>query len=64
MNDLSDIEGLFVGQLSPDELAMFRDACERGVAYEAYESAAGFMGLAKVKMIAPTTPARKEPSDG
>lgn len=44
------LNGLFVGQLTPDELELFELAVERGLAYRSYEGGAGFMGLAKVRI--------------
>ena len=51
MNDLQRLEGLFVGQLSDDELKLFEQAIKDGRAKRWYNGAAGFMGLAKVKLI-------------
>lgn len=47
---LKHIEGLFVGQLDPDELKLFNLCCEHGLAYRAYEGGAGLFGLAKVRL--------------
>lgn len=49
--ELSRIEGLFVGQLTLEELELFRKACEDGCAQRSYEGVSGFMGLAKVRVI-------------
>ena len=50
MTDLERIEGLFVGQLDERELRTFERAIEDGEAQRTYEGAAGFMGLAKVRL--------------
>lgn len=44
------IEGLFVGQLTEDELMLFEAAVKAGLACRSYEGGAGFMGLAKVRI--------------
>jgi hypothetical protein len=44
------LEGLFVGQLNADELLLFDAAVTAGLAFRAYEGAAGFLGLAKVRL--------------
>lgn len=51
MSDLERIEGLFVGQLAERELETFEDAVKKGRAYRSYEGGAGFMGLAKVRLV-------------
>ena len=51
MSDLEQIDGLFVGQLSDKELRTFERAVEDGEARRVYEGGAGFMGLAKVRVI-------------
>jgi len=43
------INGLFVGQLTPEELLVFNAACAEGLAYRSYEGASGFIGLPKVR---------------
>lgn len=48
--DLSRLEGLFVGQLTDDEMKVFNQAVSDGFAYRQYVGAAGFMGLAKVAL--------------
>lgn len=45
---LQRLNGLFVGQLSDDELELFEYAVSHGKARRVYEGAAGFLGLAKV----------------
>lgn len=57
MSELDWIEGLFVGQLSDEEMLTFERAVEEGLARRSYEGPAGFMGLAKVRLN--PTPARK-----
>lgn len=51
MTDLERIDGLFVGQLDPDELRTFTRAIQDGEAVRSYEGGAGFMGLAKVRVV-------------
>lgn len=53
MTDLEQIEGLFVGQLDERELRTFERAIDDGEARRSYEGGAGFMGLAKVRLIRP-----------
>lgn len=53
MDDLERIRGLFVGQLNERELRTFERAVKDGEAIRSYEGGAGFMGLAKVKLIRP-----------
>ena len=50
MSELERINGLFVGQLDPDELRLFERAIREGRARRSYESASGFLGLAKVRV--------------
>jgi hypothetical protein len=51
LTDLRRIDGLFVGMLDKDELWLFEKAVEDGKARRSYEGGAGFMGLAKVRVI-------------
>jgi hypothetical protein len=51
MNDLERIDGLFVGSLNSYELWLFNHAVADGMAERFYEGGAGFMGLAKVRLI-------------
>jgi hypothetical protein len=51
MTDLERIEGLFVGQLDDYELWLFEHAVADGMAERSYEGGAGFMGLAKVRLV-------------
>lgn len=51
MDDLSRINGLFVGQLDASELKMFEQAVMDGRAYRSYEGGGGFLGLAKVRLV-------------
>lgn len=46
---LRRVDGLFVGQLSEDEMHDLREAIKRGMAREVYEGGAGFMGLARIR---------------
>jgi hypothetical protein len=52
MTDLERIDGLFVGQLDPHEMRVFTRAVQDGEAVRHYEGSAGFMGLAKVQVVA------------
>ena len=45
------LNGLYVGQLSDDELLEFERMVADGRAVRSYSGAAGLMGLAKVKVI-------------
>ena len=49
--DLDHIEGLFVGQLDKRQMRLFERAVQDGEAYRSYEGGAGFMGLAKVRLV-------------
>jgi hypothetical protein len=51
VTDLERIEGLFVGSLDDYELWLFEHAVADGMAERSYEGGAGFMGLAKVRLI-------------
>lgn len=53
MSDLSSLSGLFVGQLSDEEMAAFDCAVDEGRAYRDFSGVAGLLGLAKVKIIRP-----------
>jgi len=48
--ELERLEGLFVGQLDPSDMAVFEQAVEDGLAFRSYEGGPGFMGLAKVRL--------------
>ena len=48
--ELAKMNGLFVGQLDPDELRVFNSAVEAGYARRSYEGSSGFLGLAKVRI--------------
>ena len=48
---MDGIDGLHVGLLSPEELAWFEAECAAGRARRSYEGAAGFMGVAKVRIV-------------
>lgn len=52
MSDLEHIDGLFVGSLNADEMRTFTRAVQDGEAVRHYDGAAGFMGLAKVRVVA------------
>lgn len=47
---LADLDGMFVGLLSDDELKAFEIAVREGLARRSYEGGGGFMGLAKVRI--------------
>lgn len=51
MRDLERMEGLFVGYLNDYEMWLFEHAVADGMAERSYEGGAGFMGLAKVRLI-------------
>lgn len=51
MNDLEALEGRFVGDLDNYERWLFNHAEKDGLARRYYEGGAGFMGLAKVRLI-------------
>ncbi len=51
MADVKELNGLHVGSLTPFELVLFNEAVKQGLAERSYEGAAGFMGLAKVRVI-------------
>lgn len=46
---LQRVDGLFVGQLTPEELEEFDRLCQQGDACRSYEGLGGFMGLATVR---------------
>ncbi len=46
--------GLFVGMLERDETEAFNRLCELKLAARSYEGTGGLMGLAKVRLLAPT----------
>jgi hypothetical protein len=46
-----NINGMYVGQLEPDELKYFEAEIAAGRARRVYQGAAGFMGLAKVQLL-------------
>jgi hypothetical protein len=60
MSDLQRIEGLFVGQLSDAEMRVFERAVADGEARRSYEGGAGFIGLARVRLV---TAAAEEGTD-
>lgn len=47
---LRSLDGLFVGQLRPDEMGLFERAVEEGLASRCYRGVAGHLGLAKVEV--------------
>jgi hypothetical protein len=51
MSDLERIEGKFVGSLDDYETWLFNHAVADGMAERVYEGGAGFMGLAKVRLV-------------
>jgi hypothetical protein len=48
---MTNINGLHVGMLTPEELRWFEAEIKAGRAYRSYEGAGGLIGLAKVKLI-------------
>ena len=54
--DLSNLDGLFVGQLSPNELEAFYLAVFQRRARRSYEGTSGLLGLAKVRIFKDTEP--------
>jgi hypothetical protein len=56
MSDLERIDGFFVGQLDANELRTFTRAVQDGEAVRSYEGGAGFMGLAKVRVVKRVSP--------
>ena len=50
-DEVSDWEGLFVGQLKPHELERLEEAIREGLARKSFEGVSGFLGLSKVRMI-------------
>lgn len=53
---LHRIDGLHVGMLDEDELAVFNEACRRQQARRNYQGVGGLMGLAKVQVLALSLP--------
>jgi hypothetical protein len=51
MMDLHQMDGMFVGLLSDDEIEVFNRAVKAGQARRVYEGGGGFMGLAKVRLV-------------
>jgi len=47
---MDGINGLYVGQLSQDELRWFEEAVSTGRAWRDYDGPHGALGLAKVKL--------------
>lgn len=47
---LESVDGMFVGLLTEHELRVFNQAVADGEAHRSYENAAGFFGLAKVRL--------------
>ena len=52
--ELEHLEGMFVGQLTPEERRIFDEACRLHMAWRDYEGLSGFMGLAKVRLVCRT----------
>ena len=48
--ELDRLDGLFVGQLSVEEMEAFEAAVKKGRASRSYEGVGGLMGLAKVRL--------------
>lgn len=55
--DVSDLDGMYIGDLNIEERRRFDAAVAIGRARWSYEGAGGFLGLGKVRAFA----ARKEP---
>lgn len=53
MMRLEDMDGMFVGLLTDEEIEVYNRAYDEGKARLSYEGAGGFMGLAKVRLIRP-----------
>ena len=51
-DELERINGLYVGQLSSDEMRLFENAVEANLARRSYEGGAGLMGVAIVRLSA------------
>lgn len=51
MMRLEEMDGMFVGALSPEELKALNEGIAAGRARRRYEGATGFMGLARVQLI-------------
>jgi hypothetical protein len=58
--DVTDIRGLYVGQLSADEMATFEKAIDAGLAFRDYDHSGGILGLAKVGVRRPTHPKEQD----
>lgn len=50
LNMLRGLDGLFVGQLSSVEHNAFDRLCKSGDAHREYADAAGFLGIARVRI--------------
>lgn len=48
---LGHAEGLYVGQLTAEELEAFNLLCRAGKARRSYEGAGGLLGLPKVRLL-------------
>ena len=59
MLDLYDLQGMYVGQLTPEELDDFEQACKQGVAYRSYEGLSGIFGMAKVRLSRQALPEKE-----
>lgn len=55
---IEEMDGMFVGLLDDDEIAILNQAISDGKARRAYVGAAGFMGLAKVELLHPIEDAK------
>ena len=51
INTVTACNGLYVGALTDAELRAFNLACKEGLAQRSYEGPAGFLGVAKVKIL-------------
>jgi hypothetical protein len=52
--ELDRLEGIFVGQLTPHERNIFDKAVALHLAWRDYDGLAGFMGMAKVRLVCKT----------
>lgn len=56
-DELSAIDGLYVGMLTVDEIEMLNHAVAEGRAIRSYEGPGGLLGMAKVRVLpVPSTP--------
>ena len=58
--DVTEIRGLYVGQLNAEEMATFEKAIDLGLAFRDYDHPGAILGLAKVGVRRPTHPKEKD----